>query len=71
MAFAGVLVGAVGGIAAALVALALGAGWLTALSIYALGGGALAALLIAAATLRPERRETPADYSAIGARTDY
>ena len=70
MAFAGVLLGALGGLVAAVVALAMGAGWLAALSVYALGGGALATLLIAAAALRPTQRATPADYAAIGARTD-
>lgn len=69
MAFAGILFGAVGGIAAALMALLMGAGWLVALSVYAVAGGALAALLIAAAVLRPAGNATGREYGAAGART--
>jgi hypothetical protein len=71
MAFAGILLGAVGGIAAAVVALAMGAGWLAALSVYALGGGMLAAMLIGMAALRPARRDVRDGYVASGARTEY
>lgn len=70
MAFAGILLGAVGGLLAAMVTLALGAGWIAALTVYALGGGALATLLIAAAALRAERQNMPAGYAAAGARPD-
>jgi hypothetical protein len=71
MAFAGVLLGAIGGITAAVVALAMGAGWLTALSVYALGGGMLAALLIGLAALRTAPRDVRSGYVASGARTEY
>ncbi|RBI84037.1 hypothetical protein DRV85_13555 [Rhodosalinus halophilus] len=55
MALAGILLGAFGGMAAALVALAMGAGWLQALALYVFGGAALALILIAVAALRQER----------------
>jgi hypothetical protein len=58
MALAGILLGAFGGMAAALVALAMGAGWLQALALYVFGGAALALTLIAVAALRQGRPAT-------------
>ena len=63
MAFAATFIGAVGGMVAGAIALALGAGWAVALVLYVLGGTTLAFALTITAALRPARRTRVVDLA--------